>query len=460
MEDFYSDVIDFASILMDEGRFLTLPPSRCLPSARVFLASLGIFSSAIWAGMLRVWWMFDSGFPVGSSYYFDINFLELAGSVVLGPFAGWLSDSIRLPFRRRGLSLLALLVFVVGFVCQILYRRPLDDEFQWSRNTMVPAFLLVQLGVTFLEISCRSILTDFGFQEGQPHVHAVAAGMACAGDFVVYSAVRFFVRNAPFETDRWGWSSVGLRKVQIGLAAGSCVMVVVSMLSGEVPLEGGVWRGWTALFNVDDCPSFWRLAIPYGLALYAYHQERLVTPAIFHLYLGGAIEGYYEGYWAGCVALMISAGIGVITGALSQLCAIGNSLRTGFAFSQIVSGVLLAAFSFSCWGPASLTTVYSLTGLGLGFVKSVPYALLGENTKREQVGRCVSLMVCFGMLCEQIFQGDFFHAFMDVYYPSLHVWGCLSLSGFLASRFPTSGTQLEPQTHHSDLVSAVSIERG
>jgi MFS family permease len=403
--------------------------------------------------------MFDSHFPVGSVYYFDINFLELAGSIIFGPVVGWLSDSLRIRFRRRGLSLIALLFFGVGFAFQLAYRSPLDDESQWSRNTMVPAFLFVQVGVTFLQIASRSILTDFGFQEGQAHVHAVASAMECAGDVVVYGVVRFFVRNAPTAAELWGWSSTHLRNVQIGLAAGSGLAVIASMLSGEQGLEGGGWSRWTALFNVDDCPCFWRLAIPYGLASYAYHQEQLVTPAIFHLYLGGAIEGYHDGFWLGCVALMISAGVGVLSGALSQVCAISNSLRTGFAFTQTLSGVLLAAFSFSCWGPVSLSSVYSLTGIGLGFLRAVPYALLGEHVKKEQVGRCVSLMVCFGMLSEQVVQGDFFNNFMDVYYPWLHVWGCLGIAGFLASRFPTSEVQIETRAQPSETTASMSRER-
>jgi hypothetical protein len=274
--------------------------------------------------------------------------------------------------------------------------------------------------------------------------------MSCAADAIVYAVVRFGVRNAPFAADHWGWGPMRLRNAQIGLAAGSFVAVLLSTLSGEQPPESGGGCAWTALFNVDDCPTFWRLAIPYGFAAYAYHQEQLVTPAIFHLYLGGAIDGYHDGYWVGCAALMISSAVGIVSGALTQVCALSNSLRTAFACSQTVSGVLLAAFSFSCWGPVSLTTVYAFTGIGLGAMRAIPYALLGEYVPREQVGRCVSLMVCFGMLCEQVVQGDFFHNFMDLYYPRLHVWGLLSLAGFLATRFPTSEVQIETRAPPSE----------
>jgi hypothetical protein len=418
---------------MNEARLFSTAPTRFFPTGRVLLASLGIFASSIWAAMLRVWWMFDSHFPEGSIYYFDVNFFELAGCVVFGHLAGYLSDYLRTQWRRRGLSLVALLSFIIGFCCQLAYRSPLDQEQHWQRSMMLPAFFFAQLGITLLEIAARSLLTDFGFEHGQAHVHAVAATMASLADLIVYAVVRFGVRNAPLAADAYGWSASRLRTAQIGLAAVSTAFVALSLLSGEV--FEGERQPWTSLFNVDDCPSFWRIALPYGFAAYAYHQERLVTAPIFQFYLGGQY-GDTNAFWVGCVALMISNGIGLVSGALSQLCAVSNSLRPAFSFSQIISAVVLAAFSFSCWGRVSLSSVYSLTGIGFGFFKAVPFAVLGQQVPREQVGRCVSLMICFAMTLEQVVQGDFFDNFMDVYYPWLHVWIMLMGAGFLGSRFP------------------------
>jgi hypothetical protein len=274
--------------------------------------------------------------------------------------------------------------------------------------------------------------------------------MASLADLIVYAAVRFGVRNAPLAADAYGWSPSHLRTAQIALASGSAVLVALSMLSGEV--FEGERQPWTSLFNVDDCPPFWRIALPYGLAAYAYHQERLVTAPIFQLYLGGQYADT-EAFWVGCIALMISNGIGLVSGALSQLCAASNSLRTAFSFSQVISAVVLAAFSFSCWGRVSLSSVYSLTGIGFGFFKVVPFAVLGQHVPREQVGRCVSLMICFAMMLEQVVQGDFFDNFMDVYYPWLHVWFMLMGAGFLGSRFPA------PDVDRRELASTESPRR-
>jgi hypothetical protein len=270
--------------------------------------------------------------------------------------------------------------------------------------------------------------------------------MASLADAVVYAAVRFGVRNAPLAADAYGWSGARLRAAQIGLAALSGAAALLSLLAGEA--SEGERQPWTALFNVDDCPAFWRVALPYGLAACAYHHERLVTAPLFQWYLGGQY-GDTDAFWVGCGALAIASGVGVAAGALSQLCAAGNALRPAFAFSQVFAAVLLAAFSFSCWGRLSLSAVYSLTGIGSGVCRAVPFAILGQHVPRDQVGRCAALMICFAMTLEQVVQGDFFDNFMGVYYPRVHVWVMLMGAGFLASRFPAGDAPPQGAAHQA-----------
>jgi hypothetical protein len=380
-----------------------------------------------------MWWVFDSNFPRGSIYFFDVNFLELCGTALLGPLCGWVSDSVRHRLRRRGLSIAALLLFIVGFGCQLAYRDPLDDPARWTRDLMAPAYIFVQLAATLLEIASRAVLTDFGFAEGHARAHAVGGAMSCLATGAVYAAVRV-AAAAPTE---WvldhGWDGAGLRYAQIGLAIGSGLGALLSTLSGETAECFARAPPWRALFNVDACPNFWRIALPYGLVACAWHQLLIVTPAMFHLYLWIAIDGYVGGFWLGFVALVIASAAGAAGAAAAAAAARRGWMRAAFAIAETGAGLLLAAFSYACWEKASLTAVYGVAGIGLGFLRVVPFAMLGADVPRDQVGRCVSLMVSFGVVCEQIVQGNYWDNSMDIYYPWPHVWILLVVGGLIVS---------------------------
>jgi hypothetical protein len=217
----------------------------------------------------------------------------------------------------------------------------------------------------------------------------------------------------------------------------------LSTLSGETCDWNARAPVWHALFNVDKCPNFWSIALPYGLVACAWHQLLLATPAMFHIYLWIAIEGYVGGFWLGFVALMVAAVVGAVAAVAAGRAARCGWMRPGFAIAETAAGLLLTAFSFSCWRKTSLTAVYGVAGIGLGFLKVVPFALLGGDVPRDQVGRCVSLMVSFGVVCEQVVQGNYRHNSMDIYYPWPHVWIFLVVGGFLASAFPLREVEAE-----------------
>jgi hypothetical protein len=261
--------------------------------------------------------------------------------------------------------------------------------------------------------------------------------MWCAGNLVVYTIVRLFV-TAPTQ-DLWdhGWDPYALRHTQIGLGVFSSLAVFISTLSGEDFQPGPRIAIWRALFNVDRCPHFWRIALPFALASAAHHQVLLVAPAVFHQFLGCAIEGYFGGFWLGFVAIAAGSGLGLIVAVVSPTLARVGWLRASFGISQTLAALFLAAFSYACWGKTSMTAIYVLTGMGLGMLRVVPFVLLGENVAKEEVGRCVSLMVVMAIVCEQVIQADYWDNSMDIYYPWPHVWVLMIVSGFLATGFPS-----------------------
>jgi hypothetical protein len=386
-----------------------------------------------------MWWIFDSDFPRGSIFYFDVNFLELVGPALLGPVAGYVIDTIRIPFPRRALTIVALLFFIIGFGCQLAYRSPVDDQSRWTRDLMAPAYAFTQLAATFLEIASRSLLTDLGFVEGQALAHGVGGAMACVGNLVVYTVVRLTVTAPAAGLWEHGWDPAALRKTQVGLAIGSALTVVVSMLSPDAAPTGPRAPVWTALFNVDRCPHFWRIAVPYAIASCGHHQILLLAPAVFHMFLGCAIEGYVSGFWLGFAAIAAASGLGAVVAVAAHVLVRVAWLRTVFVIGQTVAALALAAFSYACWDKASLVTVYVFTGAGFGLFKAAPFAFLGDAVPRDEVGRCVSLMIVFAEVCEQIVQADYWDNSMDIYYPWPRAWIFLIMAGFLASAFPVGG---------------------
>jgi MFS family permease len=268
--------------------------------------------------------------------------------------------------------------------------------------------------------------------------------MAGAGDMITYAVLCFSVRVPIVGIDDSGWDPNALRNAQICLAVVSGLAVVLSTISGEEPADLLTRPALGAsLYNSEDCPHFWSIAIPYGLAAAAYHQIQLVTPQLFFLYLGRSIENYHDGFWMGCLSFLIAGAIACATGWATQLCPTTGALRSAFCVTQVLSAVLLASFSLAYSGIVALMAVYSLTGIGAGLFYTAPFAVLGGCVPREQIGRHVALFVTFGIALQQIVQGDYFGSFMDIYYPWPHMWVFLAIAGFLGSGFPNTDRRKE-----------------